>query len=89
MKIIANDVKATDHLLVSQKRIANVAALKDHTLGINSPGDAGDTVARACLAGANFAVTTRAVTAVVPRRAQWVEQKYVNSYLARNGAIAE
>lgn len=56
MKIIANDVKATDYLLLSQKSIANVAALKDRTIGINSPGDAGDTVARACLAGSNFDV---------------------------------
>ena len=58
MKVIANDVKATDYLLLSQKAIANVAGLKDHTIGINSPGDAGDTVARACLAGSNFDVTT-------------------------------
>ena len=57
VKVIGNDIKATDYLLVSQSTIPNVAALAGKTVGINSPGDAGDTAARACLQSANFDLT--------------------------------
>jgi ABC-type nitrate/sulfonate/bicarbonate transport system substrate-binding protein len=57
VKVIANDIKATDYLLMSQKTITDVQALAGKTIGINSPGDAGDTAARACLQSANFDLT--------------------------------
>jgi ABC-type nitrate/sulfonate/bicarbonate transport system substrate-binding protein len=57
VKVIANDIKATDYLLMSQKTIPDVQGLAGKTVGINSPGDAGDTAARACLQSANFDLT--------------------------------
>jgi ABC-type nitrate/sulfonate/bicarbonate transport system substrate-binding protein len=57
VKVMANDIKATDYLLMSQKTIPDVPGLAGKTIGINSPGDAGDTAARACLQSSNFDLT--------------------------------
>ena len=56
VKLIAIDAVATDYIIVCQPEITSVDQLVGARLGINRPGDSGDSVMRAALRGVGFDV---------------------------------